>query len=242
MNNLTEALRKFDLILNKDYFIANEFGSNKMLEDEFEKLAETFIYKGHLLINERFKIYIRTAEFYFHTEDSEHNKMYVHDPVMFHRNKMDENDIEHENNVNFFTIGHFFLHKFGLDITFEKNQIYRAAALVKNFNIVDTELENVSSDYKDRTSSYIYDYIQFRKTNDDNSNETIDIKWIDDDVPQKIALSAKCSRYGIHKFRIDKNGIQTAEKLLEKDTRPWRYYRSEPYNKLKTLLEARKIY
>ena len=145
MSNLMDALTEFDKMITPNNCEANELGSNLLLEEEFQKLAETLIYRGHLRINYRFDIYARSVEFYFNSEDSEHNKKYVHDPVMFHRGNVVGEELC---KVPFFKLGHFFLHQFGLDITFEKNNTYRASALIKTFNVVDSKI-GPQEKYKD---------------------------------------------------------------------------------------------
>ena len=55
---------------------------------------------------------------------------------MFHRNKLDDADYRTVN-TPYLKIGSFYLHKFGLDITFEKEGEYRASILIKTFNVVD---------------------------------------------------------------------------------------------------------
>lgn len=236
MNNLLSTLKDFHETVDKEYYEANKNGSNVLLEKQFEKLAKTIIYKGHIQINHRFDIYVRSVEFYFHVEDAKHDQRYIHDPVMFHRNSVEgEKQYKHP----FFKLGHFFLHPFGLDITFEKEKIYRASALIKAFNVVDNCV-GAFQDYKDWTSSYLYDYIQFVDESEENPNKDIHIEWIDDKEPCNPTLSAGCPRMGIFKFAIDMNGHQTHDKLTDKDLRPWRFYRAEPYNRLSRLLDARK--
>lgn len=235
MSNLLNALRAFDRTVDESYYTAKDSGSNEKLEKLFDDLTYTIIYRGHLQINGRFDIYVRSVEFYFHTEDKEHDSKFIHDPVMFHRSSIEG---EESCNPRFFTLGHFYLHQFGLDITFEKVGIYRASALIKSFNVVDNSGVFGEQDFREKASSYIYDYIQFKES-DVESNGDIHIEWIDDEAPVNASLSDRCPRVGIFEYKID-NGIQTNEKTDKRDNRPWRFYRAEPYNKLSRLLDARK--
>lgn len=242
MNNLLSALKIFHETTDKEYYEANKDGSNVLLEKQFEKLAKTIIYKGHIRVNHRFDIYVRSVEFYFHVEDDEHDQRYIHDPVMFHRNSVEG---EEQYKCPFFKLGHFNLHPYGLDITFEKENVYRASALIKEFNVVDNQA-GASQDFKDWTSSYVYDYIQFEDESEENPNKDIHIEWIDDEEPSKPTLSAAVPRKGIFKFIINADGHQTHDKKIDekgnkvKDLRPWRFYRAEPYHLLSRLLDSRK--
>lgn len=241
MSNLWNALRVFDRTVDESYYKANASGSNDKLEELFAELARAIIYGGHLRINNKFDIYVRSVEFYFHTEEKGRGNGFVRDPVMFHRSSMEG---ETPRDPHFFTLGYFYLHRFGLDITFEKEGKYRASALIKSFNVnvVGDEGKVIDQDVKDAdkdwASSYIYDYIQFEERRGAEPNGDIHVEWIDDDGgPSDAKLSPKCPRVGIYKYKVE-NGVLT--KTSEKDDRPWRFYRAEPYNKLSRLLDARK--
>ena len=90
-------------------------------------------------------------------------------------------------------------------------------------------------------SSYIYDYLQFMEPDNDTLKSAIQMEWL----PELQILPSFCSvaapRININKFVIDNNGNQTSIKSPEKDTRPWRYYRKEPYHLLTNLLKARRV-
>lgn len=241
MSNLRDALRTFDRTVDESYYTANASGSNDKLEELFAELACAIIYGGHLRVNDKFDIYVRSVEFYFHTEEKGRGNGFVRDPVMFHRSSMEG---ETPRDPHFFTLGYFYLHRFGLDITFEKEGKYRASALIKSFNVnvVDGHDESFAWEGKDVdkdwASSYIYDYIQFEERRGAEPNGDIHVEWIDDDgCPSDAKLSARCQRIGICKYKVE-NGVLA--KTSEKDDRPWRFYRAEPYNKLSRLLDARK--
>ena len=87
MSNLWNALRTFDRTVDESYYTANASGSNDKLEELFAELAHAIIYGGHLRVNSKFDIYVRSVEFYFHTEEKGHGNGFVRDPVMFHRSR-----------------------------------------------------------------------------------------------------------------------------------------------------------
>ena len=240
--NLLLALKQFqhNVEVNPDC-LRNLIGE-KLLEEQFSMVADTLLFGGFLLINRRFEIYAHSIEFYFHVEKSA-NQEFVHDPVMFHRNKLDDADYRTVN-TPYLKIGSFYLHKFGLDITFEKEGEYRASILIKTFNVVDrNEQSNKANLNRDKrmASSYIYDYLQFMEPDNDTLKSAIQMEWL----PELQILPSVCSvtvpRININKFVIDNNGNQTSIKSPEKDTRPWRYYRKEPYHLLTNLLKARRV-
>lgn len=72
----------------------NEFGENvKTVSTEadlqilFEKLAPAFLYGGYIQVRTDYRVYIRTVEFYFHSEKPDG----IHDPIVYHRNIRDFN-------------------------------------------------------------------------------------------------------------------------------------------------------
>ena len=208
MNNLLSALKNFNETTDKEYYEANKDGSNVLLEKQFEKLAKTIIYKGHIRVNHRFDIYVRSVEFYFHVEDDEHDQRYIHDPVMFHRNSVEG---EEQYKCPFFKLGHFNLHPYGLDITFEKENVYRASALIKSE-------ENPN---KDIHIEWIDD--------EEPSNPTLSAA-----VPRIGIFKFKINADG------HQTDIKLTNNTCNKDLRPWRFYHAEPYNHLSRLLDARK--
>ena len=78
MNKLVNELERF----NKEI---NAVISESDLETEFGKLALVFLYGGYIQVRNDYKVYIRTVEFYFHSEKENG----VHDPIVYHRNKRD---------------------------------------------------------------------------------------------------------------------------------------------------------
>ena len=54
----------------------------KKLQEEFKALAPAFLYGGYIQVRKDFHIYIRTVEFYFHSEKNDG----IHDPIVYHRN------------------------------------------------------------------------------------------------------------------------------------------------------------
>ena len=48
--------------------------------EKFSEIASVFLYGGYIDVNNMYKIYIKTVEFYFHSE-AENG---VHDPIVYH--------------------------------------------------------------------------------------------------------------------------------------------------------------
>ena len=117
--------------MNNLYTYLSNFkgGSDEItLYNEFKKLAPAFLYGGYINIRDEYKIFIRTVEFYFHSEKDDG----VHDPIVYHRNGR---DLEI---VPYFPLMTLNAHNSGFDITFENETLhYRASALIRSYEIKD---------------------------------------------------------------------------------------------------------
>ena len=86
-----------------------ETSDEKELQNSFRALAPAFLYGGYIQVREDYQIYIRTVEFYYHSE----KKDGVHDPIVYHRNgRIMES-------VPYFPLMTLHAHNSGFDITFE---------------------------------------------------------------------------------------------------------------------------
>ena len=79
------------------------------LTEKFQELAPYFLYDGYIKVRNDFKVFIRSIEFYFHSEANG-----IHDPIVYHRNG---HGLEH---VPYFPTMTLHAHNSGFDITFEK--------------------------------------------------------------------------------------------------------------------------
>lgn len=98
------------------------------LEEKFSKMASAFLYGGYINVNmgknDVYKVYIRTVEFYFHSERTDG----VHDPIVYHRNGRGMEKIP------YFPLMTLHAHNSGFDITFESEKgEYRASALIRAY-------------------------------------------------------------------------------------------------------------
>ena len=102
-------------------------GGNSVSElyEKFSEIASVFLYGGYIDVNNMYKIYIKTVEFYFHSE-AENG---VHDPIVYHRNK-------NEQEIPYFPLMTIHAHNSGFDITFESESgKYRASALIRSYEV-----------------------------------------------------------------------------------------------------------
>lgn len=100
------------------------------LEEKFSKMASAFLYGGYINVNmgknDVYKVYIRTVEFYFHSERTDG----VHDPIVYHRNGRGMEKIP------YFPLMTLHAHNSGFDITFESEKgEYRASALIRAYEV-----------------------------------------------------------------------------------------------------------
>lgn len=200
-----------------------ELGGNK---GTFAKLAETFLYGGYISVSdykeERYRIFIRTVEFYCHYEGDNEKDM-PKDPIVYHRNSRYV-----EGEVPYFPLMSFHAHASGYDITFENVDLkLRSSALIRAYEVYDVarntylhydrvkKLFVSCKDTKDRVnkqSTYLYNFLNGFS---DNS-----IKWIDAIRDKSEGIKA-APRQNVYLYDEDEN------KLPGKDTRLWNFTRKE---------------
>ena len=169
MNKLFDELKKF----NDTVGIIDE----STLQEKFRELAKTFLYGGYIQVNKDYKVYIRTVEFYFHSE----KESGIHDPIVYHRNG------RNMKNVPYFPLMSLHAHKSGFDITFEKEGEYRASALIRSYEVKNKKgslylkwdskegMFVESSEYKyNKQSTCLYELLNGFSLGNVNN-----IKWID---------------------------------------------------------------
>ena len=104
----------------------------------FYGLAEAFLYGGYVAVRdcdgkERYRIYLRTVEFYCHCE-SENSKM-PKDLIVYHRNER-----YMDGDVPYFPLMAFHAHASGIDITFENKKLQlRSSALIRAYEVYDVQ-------------------------------------------------------------------------------------------------------
>ena len=214
MNTLKEVLEGFK----------PEFRSE--VDNEcFKGLAEAFLYGGYISVSdyneERYRIFIRTVEFYCHHEGDE--KDLPKDPIVYHRNGRYV-----EGEVPYFPLMSFHAHASGYDITFEnKNLQLRSSALIRAYEVYDVIGEtflhydrtkklfvgcNDSKDRVNKQSTYLYNFL--------NGFSGNNIKWID-------AIRNKSENFKIAPRQNVYMYDEAGNKLSKKDTRPWSFTRTE---------------
>ena len=160
-------------------FLSNFNGSSSEseLQKMFKNLAPVFLYGGYIQVRNEYRIYIRTVEFYFHSEKHDG----VHDPIVYHR---DGRDLER---APYFPPMTLHAHKSGYDITFESESgRYRASALIRSYEVKTRDGKYLKWDTKkgmfietekygyNTQSTYLYTLL-----NGFALDDNIGIKWID---------------------------------------------------------------
>ena len=170
MEKLIEKLKEFERN-------TSNLSSEEELQKSFDNLAPVFLCGGYIQVRQDYKVYIRTVEFYFHSEMDNG----IHDPIVYHRNGR---DLE---KVPYFSPMSLHAHNSGFDITFEKKDEYRASALIRSYEVKSndekfyivwnkkTKMFEESREYGYNTQS-TYLYILLNGFSLGNEN---DIKWID---------------------------------------------------------------
>lgn len=120
VSRLTEQIERF-------------YQSGNKLEERMKELAEVFLYGGYINVRDRYHIYIRTVEFYYHEEDGS-----IKDEKMYHRN-----NYRIDGEIPYYRTLAFNSHDSGVDITFENEQKrIRAAVLIRAYEILEILDEN----------------------------------------------------------------------------------------------------
>lgn len=131
MNTLIEKLNEFGKK-------AKDLSDEAKLQKLFEDLAPAFLYGGYIQVRNEYKVYIRTVEFYFHSEKDDG----IQDPIVYHRNGRGLKE------VPYFPVMSLNAHNSGYDITFESIDNYRASALIRSYEVISIEKENKNEDRK----------------------------------------------------------------------------------------------
>lgn len=166
------------------------------LLNEFRKLASAFLYGGYIDVNNQYKIYIKTVEFYFHSEKLDG----IHDPIVYHRNGKCL-DI-----TPYFPLMTLHAHNSGYDITFEnEKEQYRASALIRSYEIKNKngkylKWESNEKKFKfydnycyNKQSTYLYSLLNGFTLGINNS-----VQWIDSPLDIKYSITTK-TRQGVYK-------------------------------------------
>lgn len=219
MGTLKEILNEFE---NQVIGVTKEEELQKIFKD---LLAPAFLYGGYIQVRNDYEVYIRTVEFYFHSE-----KDGIHDPIVYHRNNR---YIEGE--VPYFPKMFLHAHASGFDITFENEGKYRASALIRSYEV--KEAKNKDAKNKDvkyliwdkekemfvksekygynTQSTYLYTLLNgFSLIENDN-----DIKWQDKNREYSKDSIEERKRQNVYQF--------DAEGKKVKCTRKWSFTRKE---------------
>ena len=120
--NLIEKLKEFEKSINKIH------SEEELQRIFYNELAPTFLYGGNIKVREDFRVYIKTVEFYFHSEKPDG----IHDPIVYHRNGRNFEE------APYFPLMTLHAHTSGFDISFESERgKYRASALIRSYEVKD---------------------------------------------------------------------------------------------------------
>lgn len=198
METLIESLKQFEAK-------ANTVSNETELQSIFKELAPAFLYGGYIQVHDEYRVFIRTVEFYFHSEKENG----IHDPIVYHRNGKDFA------NVPYFPLMTLHAHSSGFDITFESEaEQYRASALIRTYEVKDKDgkylVWNKEKSMFEKTTDYGYNtqstylYALLNGFSLGNSNN---VKWID--APRKQSSSAmEKKRQNVYQFDSERNKVK----------------------------------
>ena len=139
METLKEKLKDFERKINENT-------REDKLQEFFEELAPAFLYGGYIQVRNDYRVYIKTIEFYFHSETNG-----IKDPIVYHRNNNCIECVEVEEEIPYFPLMSLHAHPSGYDITFEStSNHYRASVLIRAY-----EVKSVDKNNKDDKDVYL---------------------------------------------------------------------------------------
>lgn len=216
------------IIMEKLIDALNQFQEEvKIVKDDaelstiFKKLAPNFLYGGYIQVHNDYKVFIRTVEFYFHSE-KDHG---IHDPIVYHRNGRDFEE------VPYFPIMTLHAHTSGFDITFESETgKYRASALIRSYEVKDKNNEYLTWNKKKSMfvkskeyghniqSTYLYALLNGFSLGNENG-----IKWIDSPSVKSKDITEKPRQNVFHYDENNGKYIKTEKRC----NRKWSFTREE---------------
>ena len=183
--------------------------------ENFSEIASVFLYGGYIDVNNIYKIYIKTVEFYFHSEA----KNGVHDPIVYHRNK-------NEQEIPYFPLMTIHAHNSGFDITFESESgKYRASALIRSYEVKKGEKYlKWNKNHFEENDKYCFNsqstYLYFL-LNGFPLGEINGIKWVD--VPYTPITSKGEPRKNVFVSESETEYLKTKERC----NRKWSFTRKD---------------
>ncbi len=197
-----------------------------VLTELFEELAKRFLDGGYISVGvqndnkeveERYRIYIDTVEFYFHCEEGSDYK--IKDPIVYHQNRKAP---EPEKEFPYFPLMTLHAHASGYDITFEngeKEEKYRASALIRAFTIEQNGNIIIK---KTSNSTFLYDYLNgFSLLGDTH------IAWKDLVAENSEFAIAKKKRKNVYRYKMGDDGnyeLESEKKSVDYlDNREWSF-------------------
>ncbi len=206
------------------------------LDEEFKDLAKWFLYGGYISVGvqnnkeveERYRIYITTVEFYFHCEDGSVYK--IEDPIVYHQNRKVPGNRKGEKVIEefpYFPLMTLHAHASGYDITFEngeEGEKYRASALIRKYNVLVVESDGKTKEIPEERSTYLYDYL-----NGFSLLGETHIKWMDkaDFDAENSEVPIKRKRKNVYRYKMDDDGnykLESEKKSVDYlDNREWSF-------------------
>lgn len=218
MENLKEILEQFEAK-------AKVVSTETELQSIFKELAPAFLYGGYIKVCEDYQVYIRTVEFYFHSEKDSG----IHDPIVYHRN---QKDLE---TAPYFPLMSLHVHNSGIDITFESETgEYRASALIRSYEVIDVN-DNQYLKWDTKKCMFVKPTPNNYCFNDQSTylkailngfafGNSNDIKWVPSPTEKTKAITEK-PRKNVVLFRKEGAGY-------EKVTKAYYEKHKEEFNKL----------
>lgn len=201
------------------------YQSDEELTKRMEELAKVFLFRGYINVRNKYHIYLRTVEFYYHEEEGG-----VKDPIMYHRD-----NYHIEGKIPYFKPLSFNSHDTGVDITFENEKKHiRASVLIRAYEVLDVKsgekmVWNPAAQqfqpYKEDLPKYNTQSMYVKKfLNGFTSSGETDITWVSVDYKGVIGEKDITNKVRQGVFKSTSNDRYSYEKR-ETDGRLWAFRR-----------------
>ena len=233
MGTLKDILNEFEKKRTQFYGLLNgktDDEKYQIIADWFRPCAEQILCNGYFLVNGKYIIDLGAIELYYHEEKENGIKDYImyHIPERYQNPKTGVMKLEKKqhNQLPYFKLGSFNLHQSGVDVTFEKNNEYRASFLIRSYRVLEKEesLKDMTIKF-DKCSTHIFDDMFYEGVF--FNSEYPKIEWKECDTKGEIEESS-CPRKNVTKreWKYDeKKGQYVINKIDEPDLRPWMFKR-----------------
>jgi len=210
VEGLQEILESFDIARSEKTSITED-----SIGETFKETCADKILRGYFLINNEYILDVKSIELYYHEENGP-----IKDHIMYHTSEHYPNEKVRvgDNGLPYFELGTLNFHQSGVDITFEKENEYRASFLIREYRILKKTVSVLNLEHKyDIHSTHIFDDVFYLGI---PVSGQLDIKWVpcEEFKDKKIEQT---TRYNVAQYEefTDEQGNHEFRKIISKTSK-----------------------